>query len=64
VDAEHMMRLLDYLAEVFIGTFGITQPQPENRRMVSIALGGFILLGLLGGFAIVVFFLYTIKSNR
>jgi hypothetical protein len=59
-----MMRLLDYLSEVFIGTFGITQPRPEKRRQVSIALGGFILLSILGGFAIVAFFLYTIRANR
>ena len=59
-----MMRLLDYLTEVFIGTFGITQPQPEKRRQVSIVLGGFILLGIVGGFALVGFFLYTIRMSR
>ncbi len=58
------MRLLDYLAEVFIGTFGITQPKPENRRQISLVLGGFILLSILGGFAIVAFLLYTIRANR
>ncbi len=58
------MRLLDYLTEVFIGTFGITRPTPAKQRQVSLALGGFILLSVLGGFAIVLFFLYNIQSNR
>jgi hypothetical protein len=59
-----MMRLLDYLAEVFIGTFGITQPQPEKRRQISLILGGFILLSIIGGFAVVGFFLYTIHTSH
>jgi hypothetical protein len=59
-----MMRLLDYLAEVFIGTFGITQPSPEKRRQVSIILGGFILVCLVGGFAFVGFMLYSIRSSH
>ncbi len=59
-----MMRLLDYLAEVFIGTFGITQPLPEKRRQISLILGGFILLSIIGGFAVVGFFLYTIRTNH
>jgi hypothetical protein len=58
-----MMRLLDYLSEVFIGTFGITQPSPDKRRPVSIILGGFILISLLAGFAIVGFLLYSIRSH-
>jgi len=37
------MRLLDFLAQAFINTFGITQPAPEQRRLVSMALGGLIL---------------------
>jgi hypothetical protein len=59
-----MMRLLDYLAEVFIGTFGITRPAPEKQRMVAITLGGFILVSILGGFAIVSYFLYSIHTSR
>ncbi len=59
-----MMRLLDYLAEVFIGTFGITQPVEERRRQVAFVLGGFILLGLLAGFAVVGFLLYSIHGNH
>ncbi len=59
-----MMALLDYLAEVFLGTFGITQPPPQQRARIAIVLGGFILLSLLGGFAIVGYLLYSIHSGR
>ena len=59
-----MMRLLDYLTEVFIGTFGITQPKPEKRRQVSMLLGGFILACILGGFALVAVFLYILSTSR
>ena len=59
-----MMRLLNYLAEVFIGTFGITQPAEDKRQRVAIVLGGFILLSLLAGFAIVGFLLYSIHGSH
>ncbi len=59
-----MMRLLIYLSEVFIGTFGITRPAPEKERQVSVALGGFILVSLLGGFALVFFLLYNIRTSH
>jgi hypothetical protein len=58
-----MMRLLDYLAEVFIGTFGITQPSPEKRRQISIILGGFILFAIVGGFAVMMIMLYSVRSR-
>ncbi len=58
------MRLLDYLAEVFIGTFGITRPAPEKQRMVAITLGGFILVSILGGFAIVSYFFYSLRTSH
>jgi hypothetical protein len=38
------MKVLDFLVESFISTFGITRPQPEQQRMVSYVLGGFLLL--------------------
>ncbi len=59
-----MMRLLNYLSEVFIGTFGITRPAPAKARQVSLALGGFILLSLLGGFAVVLILLYNIRASH
>ena len=39
-----MMRLLARLVDGFVYTFGITAPRPEQQRMVSLVLGGAILL--------------------
>jgi hypothetical protein len=38
------MKVLDFLVESFISTFGITRPRPEQQRTVSYVLGGFLLL--------------------
>ena len=38
------MRLLTFLVESFINTFGITRPKPEQQRMVTLVLGGVLLL--------------------
>ena len=37
------MKLLAYLTESFIATFGITRPRPEQERLVNIVIGGFLL---------------------
>jgi len=38
------MKLLAYLTELFIDTFGITRPKPEQERTVNLVIGGFLLL--------------------
>jgi hypothetical protein len=38
------MRLLNFLVESFINTFGITRPRPEQQRLVALTLGGFLLV--------------------
>jgi hypothetical protein len=58
------MRLLEFLAQVFITTFGITQPSPEQQRRVSLILGGTLLAVLLGAISVVGFFLYQIRAGR
>jgi hypothetical protein len=58
------MRLLDFLAQAFIAAFGITEPSPSQRRMVSLVLGGFILAVLLAVVTITVFLLFQIHSER
>jgi hypothetical protein len=51
---EKAMKLLAYLTESFIATFGITRPRPEQERLANIVIGGFLLtfgiavLGLMG----------------
>jgi hypothetical protein len=37
------MKLLAYLTETFIATFGITRPRPEQERMANLVIGGFLL---------------------
>ena len=37
------MKLLAYLTESFIATFGITRPRPEQERMANMLIGGFLL---------------------
>ena len=34
------MKLLNFLVELFIDTFGITRPDPRHQRRVSLLLGG------------------------
>jgi hypothetical protein len=59
------MRLLDFLAEVFINTFGITRPcSPEQGRRVSLMLGGFLLVILVLVFGITGFLLYQLDGGR
>jgi hypothetical protein len=42
------MKLLNFLVESFVATFGITKPRPEQQRTVAFALGGFLLLFFTG----------------
>ncbi len=37
------MKLLAYITELFIDTFGITRPKPEQQRATSLVIGGFLL---------------------
>jgi hypothetical protein len=57
------MRLLDFLAQVFINTFGITQPAPSQRRMVSMVLGGLILAVFVIVLSLMSFLLYQRRAG-
>ena len=37
------MKLLSWLTESFIATFGITRPRPEQEKLTNLMLGGFLL---------------------
>jgi hypothetical protein len=41
------MRLMEYLVEVFIQTFGITRPTEAQRKRVTFLLGGALLVAAL-----------------
>jgi multisubunit Na+/H+ antiporter MnhC subunit len=58
------MRLLEFLAQVFINTFGITQPAPEQRNLVSLVLGGLILTVLVIALSVTGFLVYQLHSGR
>ena len=54
------MQLLEFLAQAFIGVFGITQPDLRQKKLVSLLLGGFILIAFVGAVSVVAFlFFYT-----
>jgi hypothetical protein len=41
------MRILEYLVEMFIQSFGITRPTEAQRRRVTLLLGGVLLTAAL-----------------
>jgi hypothetical protein len=58
------LNILTYVAEAFIGAFGITEPAPRQRRLVSLALGGFLLMVGLAAITVVCFLLWEIHLGR
>ena len=55
------MKLLNFLVESFIATFGITKPRPEQERTVAFALGGFLLLFMIGLISLIAWMLFGVK---
>ena len=51
------MRLLTWLTRLFIDTFGITHPRPEQERMASLLIGGLLLLFVLAVVGLTIAFL-------
>ena len=51
------MKLLAWLTETFIATFGITRPRPEQQRAAQFVIGGFLLAFILFVAAITIFLL-------
>jgi hypothetical protein len=58
------MKLLAWLTETFIQTFGITRPRPEQQRTAQLILGGFLLAFLLVVASVMVFLVYEIHTGR
>lgn len=57
-----MMRLLEYLVEMFIQGFGITRPSEAQRKRVTLLLGGVLLTAALLVIVVgvgMVFYLHT-----
>jgi hypothetical protein len=41
------MKMLAWLTEIFLNTFGITRPRPEQERTAQMVIGGFLVAFLL-----------------
>jgi len=58
------MKLLAWLMETFITTFGITRPRPEQERTAQLIIGGFLLAFILLVAAVTVFLLFAIRAGH
>lgn len=57
-----MLRLLTFIVDAFVAAMGITAPRPEQRRVVSLALGGFLLVLGLAAIAVVTFMVWRLRG--
>jgi hypothetical protein len=57
------LKLLAWLTETFIATFGITRPRPEQERLAIFVIGGFLLTFLVAVFGIVGFLVFRISTR-
>ncbi|HEX3986489.1 MAG TPA: hypothetical protein VHX13_07755 [Acidobacteriaceae bacterium] len=57
------MKLLAWLTETFIQTFGITRPRPEQQRTAQLVLGGFLLASFLVVAMVMAFLIYEIHTG-
>ncbi len=58
------MKLLAWLTETFIATFGITHPEPEQQRMANLLIGGLLLGVLIVVFGVIGFLIFGISHSR
>jgi len=57
------MKLLAFLTELFIDTFGITRPKPEQERTANLVIGGFLLVFGVAALGIVGFLVLQITTG-
>jgi hypothetical protein len=58
------MKLLAWLLETFISTFGITRPRPEQERTAQLLIGGSLLAFLLVIAAVTTFFFFELHAGH
>jgi hypothetical protein len=58
------MKILAWLLETFIATFGITRPRPEQERTAQLLIGGFLLVCIVGVAALTIFLLVQIRAGH
>ena len=57
------MKLLSWLTETFIATFGITHPRPEQQRLANLLIGGILLGVMLVVFGVIGFLVFAISHR-
>jgi hypothetical protein len=57
------MKLLAYLTELFIDTFGITRPKPEQQRTANLLIGGFLLAFGIVVLSVMGFLVFQISTS-
>jgi hypothetical protein len=57
------MRLLAFIAEGFINTFGITRPKPEQEKLAHLIIGGILLTVIAGAFLAVGLMVFAIHMG-
>jgi len=57
------MKLLVWLTETFIATFGITRPRPEQERKANLIIGGLLLAFFVAIFGVVGFLVFMISTR-
>jgi hypothetical protein len=58
------MKLLAWLTEAFINTFGITRPRPEQQRTAQFLIGGLLLAFILVVVATLAFLLFEVRAGH
>jgi len=58
------MKLLAWLTDMFIQTFGITRPRPEQQRTAQLILGGFLLAFILVVACVMGFLVYELHAGH
>jgi hypothetical protein len=48
---------------LFVDTFGITRPKPEQQRIANLAIGGFLLAFALLVLSVLGFFFYEMTAG-
>jgi hypothetical protein len=57
------LKILAWLTETFIATFGITHPRPEQQRIATLLIGGILLSLLIAIFGVIGFLLFAISHR-
>jgi hypothetical protein len=58
------MKLLAWLTETFIATFGITRPRPEQERTMQLLIGGVLLAVMVAVASVITFLLFATHAGH